>query len=635
MLKTILFIVGAVLALLLLIYLVRRRREYGRRIRRLPLDLMGYPNIPAVPFILVQIPDTLIKLGLRSNATTQAKWGMSNVYTIGTQTANGYSFLYGRKEFDAHIEEKADRETLLEEMENAIEEVELSPVKLHQRFAKHAEPVSASARTTDPILKTVLTKPEQFALSWTTFNGVYDDALPLLPTYADTLRDPHTANLEFWPMIAKHGLAYNLLILVKVNAARAADYQAALGEAWTPQLQSLFLANRLYAIDLRMFASLPVSTVKDFPRFTPATLTLLGQNPDGTLTPLKVLVTGQGGSQQQIYGWQDGVTTPGAWLYALQAAKTSITLYGIWIGHVYHWHIVSAALVMTLNNHVPETHPLRVFMAPQTSYLIPFNDVLLLLWEHISPPTSVSTTPQFLQLMDDFATGRSYFEDDPDRTLIANGITPEDFGGNGWEHYPIAGQLLSVFKAAGDYVTAFVMNTWTSDAAVVADKALQAWAAATIDPRDGNVAGFPSLNSRAALISALKSWVYRLSVHGVSRLNYIANPVLSFVPNFPPCLQSATIPPVNANISTEQLLAYLPNTGTIGEMITFLFTFVFSAPYEPFLPLAGNQTGLLWGDNPAEPRNAALIAYRQFIENFIDTNAHPTQRFQWPRNIET
>ena len=38
-------------------------------------------------------------------------------------------------------------------------------------------------------------------------------------------------------------------------------------------------------------------------------------------------------------GMQHFVKSDPAWLYALQAAKTSITVWGIWLGHVYHWHI--------------------------------------------------------------------------------------------------------------------------------------------------------------------------------------------------------------------------------------------------------------------------------------------------------
>jgi hypothetical protein len=635
MLKTILIIVGAVLALGGLIYLLRRRKEYGPRIHRLPLRLMGYPHMPGAPFVLTEIPGTLIKLGLRANATTQAKWGMSNFYKIGAFDANGYSFLYGRDLQDSHVAETADREALLAELQESTSEAEISPEKLQQRFTQYAEAATSAGR--DPILGTVLQTPEQFALSWTTFNAVYDDALPLLPTFAGTLSDPATANREFWPMIARHGLAYNLLILVKVDAARAADYQAALGEAWTPELQSLQMAGRLFAIDLRLFESLPASTVHDLDRFTPATLTLLGQDASTkALTPLKVLVSGQKGAGKQVFGYQDGVTTDGAWLYALQAAKTSITLYGIWIGHVYHWHIVSAALVMTLRNNVPESHPLRVMMDPQTNYLIPFNDVLLLLWKHIAPPTSIATTPQFLALMDQFGNGRTYFQDDPDVTLRDNGITVDDFTvDTPWDQYPIAGHLLDIFQYAGDYVQGVVPQIWASNRAVAEDNDIKAWVAATIDPRDGNITGFPSIDDQATLIAALKSWVFRLSVHGVSRLNHIANPVLSFVPNFPPCLQISAIPAPNTVITTTQLMAYLPVTGTIGEMITFLFTFVFSAPYEPFLPLSGNATDLIWGDNPEDPRNKALIQFRDRIEGFIDATAHPTQRYQWPRNIET
>jgi len=81
----------------------------------------------------------------------------------------------------------------------------------------------------------------------------------------------------------------------------------------------------------------------------------------------------------------------------------------------------------------------------------------------------------------------------------------------------------------------------------------------------------------------------------------------------------------------------LPNTGSIGEMITFLFTFVFSAPYVPYLPIAGNETELIWGNDPKEPRNAALKTLREFIATFIKDYEAPesAQLYQWPRNIET
>lgn len=631
--KILFLIAGLLLLAALIFYLLRRRKEYGSFIHKLPLRELGYPNMPAVPFQLKEIPGTLIRLSLRSNAVTQAKWAMSNTYQIGNYSANGYTFQYGRDNTPP-VQAEADRQALKADLERSVEEVELTPPKVKSRLNDYKHPVTASA--VDPITLLSLTEPEQFSLSWTTFNGVYDQAKELLPGMAGTMTDAEIANRAFWPTIANHSFAYNLLILVKVDNEKAADYKKALGAAWTPQLEKLLDDQLLYAIDLRNFASLPVSIVKENPRFTPATLTLLAQDPDKSLRPVVVLVMNPDSNDTTVYSF--GVCTNGAWLYALMAAKTSITLYGIWIGHVYHWHIVSAALLMTLNNHVEETHPLRIFMAPQSSFLIPFNNALLLLWKQIAPPTSVSTAPEFLALMDAFATGRAYLQDDPNTTLQRNGIREEDFSNNApWDQYRIAGQLLSVFDAVGEYVTVFVNQTWQSDAAVIADKQVQAWVAASGDPADGNVAGLPAPDSRRNLIAILQSLVFRLTAHGVSRLNTTANPVLSFVPNSPPCLQRTDIPSPATELSTGDLLTYLPKTGTIGEMITFLFIFVFSAPYVPFLPLAGNDTELIWGNDPKEPRNAALVDFRKFIEGFIQSYESPgtAQLFQWPRNIET
>ena len=633
-LKYILVALIALVVIGVIVYFLWRRKTYGKHIYKLPLFDLGYKDMPAVPFQLEEIPKTLVQLGLRTTATTQAKWGMSNEYTIGDYTANGYSFLYGRGS-NAESTNEQNRLNLKAALEtsNPLAELNLSNLKNRMNTHSHSEAKSNE----DPITDLFLTDPRQFTLSWTTFNDVYKNAQPQLADMAGALTDVATANRTFWPTIANYGFAYNLLVLEKVDATRAIDYKAALGAAWTAEIEELFNNKLLYAIDLRMYESLPVSQVKGHPRYTPATLTLLAQNPtDKSLSPIVVLLIDPNNKNNVIYSY--GSCTDGAWIFALTAARTSVTLYGIWMGHVYHWHIVSAALIMTLNNHVEEDHPLRKFMDPQSDYVIPFDNTLLLLWKQIAPPTSVATSLQYLNMTNDFAKGRTYLKDDPNTTLADNGIKPDDFShGGDWAQFPIAGQLLSIFDAAGDYVSVFVNKTWTSDAEVVEDKQLQAWYAASVDPHDGNVAGIPTLDSRDNLIKTLQSWVFRLTAHGASRLNSTANPVLSFIPNLPPCLQKTEIPSPTEDFSTDKLLTYLPNTGTIGEMITFLFTFVFSAPYVPFIPLSGDDTELIWGNDPNEPRNKALIAYRQFLADFIRKyeSPEPGQIHQWPRNIET
>src|SRR5690606_14683283 len=140
------------------------------------------------------------------------------------------------------------------------------------------------------------------------------------------------------------------------------------------------------------------------------------------------------------------------WLFALMAARMSVTVYGIWLGHVYHWHMVTAAMQMTMHNHLSAPNPVYQLLAPQSDYLMAFDNVLLLLWSHIAPPTSVSTAGQFLDLSNTFATGRSFFDDDPLPTLQRLGLSESDFTvTTPWDQYPLVPHLLRVWSAAEAY----------------------------------------------------------------------------------------------------------------------------------------------------------------------------------------
>jgi hypothetical protein len=131
-----------------------------------------------------------------------------------------------------------------------------------------------------------------------------------------------------------------------------------------------------------------------------------------------------------------------------------------------------------------------------------------------------------------------------------------------------------IWDLVAAYVEAFVGATYASDAAVVADTDLATWiatAASADASTGGNIRGLPEMSSRAALERVLKSLLYRITVHGIQTLNSTANPALTFVPNFPHCLQRTDIPGPRARIGTRRLLSYLPNTETIGEAVDFYF----------------------------------------------------------------
>lgn len=542
----------------------------------------GLPHVPALPLDPEGIGDTITKLTVRTAQAMQAKQGLTHRYRIGGQTRTGYAFLYG---------------------------------------------------DTPPL---PLEAPEQYAISWTTMPEVYRSGQPMLKRWASSLTDPDAATEQFWPTIARYGIAVNIVGPQHVTGALAADLRRAFGSGWTREVAAAARAGSLYAFDMRRFAAMAPQTASGAVRFTPATVTLLRRHPSsGDLRPIAVLVTGQNGAGGQVYTRANA--TDGAWLYALQAAKTSITVCGIWLGHVYQWHIVTAAMQMTMLNTLPTEHPVRQLLGPQSKYLIPFDEAILTQWSSIAPPTSLTTADQFLALCNGFADGRRFFDDDPKPTLARMGLRERDFTAREpWDRFPVARKMLAVWDLVERYVRTCVATTYASDAAVAADQPLQAWIAASSDPANGNVQGLPALTSRAALANVCTSILHRITIHGASRLTSTPNPALSFVPNFPHCLQRTDIPSPRARIDTRELLTYLPNTTTIGQALSFYDIFVFSTPYEPNIPLGGTHADLFFPGGPTSGRNRALIAFREGIEDLIRRwQPQQPQLFQWPRNIET
>ena len=319
------------------------------------------------------------------------------------------------------------------------------------------------------------------------------------------------------------------------------------------------------------------------------------------------------------------------------AAKTSVTVYGIWLGHVYQWHIVTAAMQMTMYNELPASHPVYELLAPQSSYLFGFDDILLFLWRQIAPPTSISTPYQFLGLLNEFANGRPFAADNPKQAIADLGLDGADFTiDTPWDQYPIVAYYLEIWDASEAYVGAVVGASYSNDKAVEKDRDLQSWLSESEERFEGNVEDLPEVETRAALTELLTSLIYRITMHGVSRMGNTADPAMTFVPNFPPCIQNSTIPDPNVDFDTSTLLSYLPRTGTIGLMMTFYFTFGFTTPYVPFIPDGGVEADLYYPGGTNDPRNKALIRFRQALAAFIDKyQSENPQTHQWPRNIET
>jgi hypothetical protein len=539
-----------------------------------------------------------------------------------------------------------------------------------------------------------LEDPKQFMISWTSYgneplNQNADEKLGA--EFAEQLTDAEVATKKFWPQIAKSGTAFNLIGVLRkvkvtrdkvtrdqmpalralfgrpprnpVNEARAAGGGESGGggggddAAWQ-QIESSYQKDKLYVIDLKILESLPPrhwnDEGTDVVRFNPATVTLLEMKEDKSLEPAFIWVHRPGykrgkaeiSSDTRIYSRRG--SSPGAWLYALQAAKSSVTLYGIWLGHVYHWHSIPAAMQRTLQEQIKDKkHPIQMLLGLRSQHLVRFNGALLDgYFATIAPPTSIVKQIDLLKLLDNFAKGRMYSDDDPNNQLDWNGIEAKDFSSKPtapWDLFPAARNLTHIWDLCQDFVRAFMGKYYPTDDTVRKDDALQKWMKASADSKQGNIHGLPPMDKKKALNDVLVSYIYRITAHGVSRLPRTADPWLTFVANFPPCLQREDLPSLDAALSTSELLKYLPNLRTIAEICQFYFIFVFAGPFQPLLA-AGDKRDLYFPTK--DGLDTPTIAYQdriiEFAVEFDKANTPPgyppsvreNLRKQWERSIE-
>ena len=597
------------------------------KLPQLPTRDLGLKNVPAFPIDVAGMLDTLFRLKIRFKQREQTLQGLSKTYTIGGKTARAYDFLIAHESLEA--KEEAQVKALREQLGHNT--LEIVPT-IVETIASQTESAATSG---GEVTQLALDDPRQWSISWTTFPDVQALGAPHLDEWAATVdvTQPEKATEAFWPMIATYGRSYNLLL--PERAHDTGQWRDLFADAWTPPLDAAADAGTLYVIDLRIYEPLKPQVVAGAPRFTPSAVVVMVQ--DATtkaMTPELIRVAG-GDNDPTTFSRQSSATTASAWVYALQAAKVAVTVFGIWLGHVYQWHLVTAAMLMTMFENLSPKNPVYRLLEPQSNYVIPFDDLLVVGWDAFPgiPPTSIATSPQFLELVDHYADGREFFDDDPTSTLQRFGVTEADFSvDEPWDQFPIARDLLEIWEATGRYVDTYIEHAYATDEEVAHDQEVQRWIAASGPEGDGNVRGLPATDSKDALKRVLHSIVYRIIAHGSSRLYRSANPALTFVANFPPVLQDATIPHPDSTFDNATLLRYLPNTGSIGAMVYFYFTFWASPPYVPFVPLGGEETDLYFDDDTS---NGALIELRRFIAGFIErVEPDSPQIWQWERHIE-
>ena len=352
-------------------------------VHRMPLELLGLGGLsrmPAIPLPSVQdFVDAVFRLQSKEEQRQVPVDALTNAFTLGAGTARART---------------ASARTFLYE---------------------DGEPAEYS-----------LDLPSQFGLGWTTRTQVDARATPLAPEFAEALTTEDAGTTEFWLNVSRYWCPFGIAPIKIVTDDDIPRFRTLLGTDWDDvTMLPLLATNSLFVIDMTIFAEMDPPS-QEMPLFTPATLAFFSLDtgpgnanlrrdttgaPMPAFTPFLIQVSD--GTNTQVYRTTPpDLVTPNAWLYALQALKASTTVWGIWLGHVYRYHIVTAAMQMTMVQRLAPLHPVRQVLGFQSKHLIGFDAVLLMDWT-FQPPTSAETSIQFLQLTDAFAANRSFLPTTP------------------------------------------------------------------------------------------------------------------------------------------------------------------------------------------------------------------------------
>ena len=130
--------------------------------------------------------------------------------------------------------------------------------------------------------------------------------------------------------------------------------------------------------------------------------------------------------------------------------------------------------------------PVQMLLGLHSQHLVRFNGALAIRGLRtciatIAPPTSIVKQIDLLKLLDNFAKGRKYSDDDPNNQLDSNGIEKRKTSSSKptapWDLFPAARNLTHIWDMCQDFVRAFMGKYYPTDDTVRKDDALQKWMA--------------------------------------------------------------------------------------------------------------------------------------------------------------
>uniref|UniRef100_A0A8C3F8U6 Lipoxygenase domain-containing protein n=1 Tax=Chrysemys picta bellii TaxID=8478 RepID=A0A8C3F8U6_CHRPI len=336
---------------------------------------------------------------------------------------------------------------------------------------------------------------------------------------------------------------------------------SSLGESTS--LQDELEKGNIFLADYKILEGVPANTINGYQQYIAAPLCLLHLQPSGELVPVAIQLSQCPGPDSPIFLPSDSEWD---WILAKTWVRYAEFLVHEAVSHLLLTHLIDEAFALATLRQLPMCHPLFKLLLPHTRYTLHINVLartLLLRRGGIIEKAMGSGLEGTKVLM---AKGMSCL-------TYTSLCFPDDIQERGVDcipNYYYRDDGLKIWSAIESFVSGIVRHHYHSDAHVLADCELQAWADEIF--REGflgnEASGFPSsLQSIPELIKYLTMWIYCCSARHAA-VNNGQYDLGAWMPNFPSSMRN---PPPQAK-GTTSLESYLDTIPEVNSTSHIIFT---------------------------------------------------------------
>ncbi|XP_026516118.1 arachidonate 12-lipoxygenase, 12R-type-like [Terrapene carolina triunguis] len=336
---------------------------------------------------------------------------------------------------------------------------------------------------------------------------------------------------------------------------------SSLGESTS--LQDELEKGNIFLADYKILECVPANTINGYQQYIAAPLCLLHLQPSGELIPVAIQLNQCQGPASPIFLPSDSEWD---WILAKTWVRYAEFLVHEAVSHLLLTHLINEAFTLATLRQLPMCHPLFKLLLPHTRYTLHINVVgrTLLLGHGGIIERGVGLGLEGAKLL--MAKGMSCL-------TYASLCFPDDIQERGVDcipNYYYRDDGLKIWSAIESFISGIVRHYYHSDAHVLADCELQAWADEIFHEGflGNETSGFPSsLQSIPELIKYLTMWIYCCSARHAA-LNNRQYELGAWMPNFPASMRN---PPPQAK-GTTSLESYLDTIPEVNSTSHIIFT---------------------------------------------------------------